>query len=196
MPDVLLPRSRQAALWTRRVPALLVACLVPSLAACSGVAAHVQLPAKPAAAAPAPLATPAVPTSRQRVIVALAGYVTALGQAERSRSRAAARRILRPYLAADRIGGLVQALSAIWARGDAFYGADVLHILTVQIDGRRAYVHDCDDTSGMGLEYAASGHAIAGSAGAAHDNVVTRLEIVRGRWQVESQLPEDVPCVS
>jgi hypothetical protein len=140
------------------------------------------------------LAAPAVPTSRQRVVAALAGYVTALGQAERSRSRASARRILRPYLAADRIGGLVQALSAIWARGEAFYGGDVLHVLTVRIGGGRAYVHDCDNTSGMGLEYASSGQAVPGSSGSAHDNVVTRLELVRGRWQVESQLPEGVPC--
>jgi hypothetical protein len=191
---MLLPRSWKAALGTRRVPLLLVACLVPALAACSGAAAHVQLPAKRAASAPVARATPAALTSRQRVSAALAGYVTALAQAERSRSRAAARRILGPHLAADRIGGLVRALGAIWARGDAFYGQDVLHVLTVRIHGGRAYVHDCDDTRDMGLEYAASGQAVPGSAGSAHDNVVTRLELVRGRWQVESQLPEDVPC--
>ena len=130
------PRSRQTAPRTRRVPALLVACLAPALAACSGAAAQVQLPAKPAAATPAAQASPAALTARQQVVAALAGYVTALGQAEQSRSGAAARRILRPYLAADRIGGLVRAVSIIWASGDAFYGQDVLHVLTVRIEGR------------------------------------------------------------
>jgi hypothetical protein len=133
-------------------------------------------------------------TSRQQVIATLGAYVTALSQAERSRSRAAARRILRPHLAADRIAGLVQAVSAIWARGDAFYGQDVLHVLSVRVEGRRAFVHDCDNTSGMGLEYAASGQSVPGSSGVKHANVVTRLQLVRGHWQVESQLPEDVPC--
>jgi hypothetical protein len=129
------------------------------------------------------------------VIAALAGYSAALGQAEQSRSGATARRLLHPYLAANRIGGLVRAVSTIWARGDAFYGQDVLRVLTVRIEGRRAFVHECDNTSGMGLEHAASGQAVPGSSGVEHDNLVTRLELARGRWLVESQLPEDVPCV-
>jgi hypothetical protein len=188
------PRSWQTAFRTRRVPVLLMACLAPVLAACSGAAAEVQLPARPAAATSGAAATPTVLTSRQQVIAALTGYVTALSQAERSGSSAAARRILRPYLAANRIGGLVEAVSSIWARGDAFYGQDVLHVLSVRIEGRRAFVHDCDDTSGMGLEYGASGQTVPGSSGVAHENVVTRLELAGGRWKVASQLPEDVPC--
>jgi hypothetical protein len=188
------PRSWQTAPAMRPVPALLVACLASSLAACSGAAAQVQLPARPAAATRAAPGPPAALTQRQQVIAALAGYVTALGQAEQSGSRAAARRILGPYLAADRIAGLVQAVSSIWASGDAFYGQDVLHILTVRIERGHAFVHECDNTSGMGLEYAASGQAVPGSSGVADDNVVTRLELAEGHWLVESQLPEEVPC--
>jgi len=188
-----LPRSSQTAPRARRVPVLLAACLTSALTACAASAAPVQLPAK-SAAARAVLGRSTALTPRQQVIAALGGYVTALSQAEQSRSRAAARRMLRPYLAADRIGGLVQTVSAIWARGDAFYGRDVLHVLSVRVEGRRAFVHDCDNTSGMGLEYAASGQTVPGSSGVAHDNVVTRLELARKRWQVESQLPEDVPC--
>jgi hypothetical protein len=154
----------------------------------------VQLPAKPGAPTRAALGRSAALTPRQQVIAALTGYIAALTEAELSKSRAAARRILRPYLAADRIGGLIHAVGAIWARGDAFYGQDVLHVLSVRVEGRRAFVHDCDNTSGMGLEYAASGQTVPGSAGVAHDNVVTRLELAQGRWQVESQVPVDVPC--
>jgi hypothetical protein len=193
------PRSRQAAPRIWRVPALLVACLAPVLAACSSAASRVQLPAtaaapvsaEPVSAAPGP---PPALTARQRVIAALVGYTAALGQAEQSRSSAAARRLLHPYLAANRIGGLVRAISTIWASGEAFYGQDVLHVLTVRIEGRRALVHECDNTSGMGLENAVSGRAVPGSSGVAHDNLVTRLELARGQWLVESQLPEDVPC--
>jgi hypothetical protein len=177
------------------VPALLVACLTPALAACSSAAARVQLPARaavPVSAAPGP---PAGLTPRQQVIAALTGYAAALGQAEQSGSGAAARRLLHPYLAANRIGGLVRAISTIWARGDAFYGQDVLHVLTVRIEGRRAIVHECDNTSGMGLKNAASGQAVPGSPGVAHDNLVTRMELARGHWLVQSQLPEAVPCV-
>lgn len=189
------PRSRQAAPRMWRVPALLVACLAPALAACSSAASRVQLPAKAAAPVSAAPGPPPALTARQRVIGALVGYTAALGQAEQSRSGAAARRLLHPYLAANRIGGLVRAISTIWASGEAFYGQDVLHVLTVRIEGRRALVHECDNTSGMGLQNAVSGRAVPGSSGVAHDNLVTRLELTRGQWLVESQLPEDVPCV-
>lgn len=188
-------RSRQTAppLW--RVSPLLVACLAPAMAACSSVPARVELPAKAAAADSANPGLPASLTHRQQVIAALAGYTAALGQAEQSRSGAAARRLLRPYLAANRIDGVVRTVSTIWARGDVFYGRDVLHVLTVRIEGGRAFVHECDNTSGMGLEYAASGQAVSGSSGVSHDNLVTRLELARGHWLVKSQLPEDAPCV-
>jgi len=178
-----------------RVPALLAACLAPALTACSSAAARVQLPAKAAVTASAAPGSPAALTPRQQVIAALVGYTAALDQAEQSRSGAAARRLLRPYLAANRIGGLVRAVSTIWARGDAFNGQDVLHVLTVRIEGRRAVVHECDNTTGMGLDDAASGQAVPGSSGVAHDNLVTRLELTRGHWLVQSQLPKDVPCV-
>jgi len=193
-------RPWHSAMWKRRVPAVVVAfCAVPLLTACSGGVPRVELPAKAASSTPAVflggLGHAARMTLRQQVVAALAGYTAALGHAEQSRSDTVARRLLRPYLADSRIGGLVQAVSAIWARGDRFYGNDVLHILGVRIDGTRAFVHDCDDTSGMGLENAATGRAVPGSAGVQHANLITRLDLVAGRWVVESQLPEDVPCV-
>ncbi len=138
---------------------------------------------------------PAVLTPRQQVVAALTGYTTALGRADKFRSKSAARRLLRPYLAASRIGGLVQAMSAIWSRGESFYGEDVVHVSSVTIDGGRAFVHDCDDTSGMGLMRAATGEIVPGSAGVPHANLVTRLDLVGGHWLVDFQLVEDVPCV-
>jgi hypothetical protein len=191
-------RSWQTALRRWRVPvvvpAVVTACALPAMAACSTEPARVELPAKPAAATPAALSQPAPATPRQQVIAALAGYTAALGRAEQSGSDIMARQLLRPYVAASRIGGLVKALSSIWAKGERFYGQDVLHVLGVRIDGHRAFVHDCDDTSSMGLENATTGELLPGTAGVQHANLVTRLGQVAGRWLVESQLPEDVPC--
>jgi len=177
----------------RRLLAGLSLCLSPALAACSGAAAEVQLPPKQAAAPAAPVTRTAALPPRQQVVAALTGYVSALSQADRSRDPATARRLLRPYLAAGRIDGLVQAVSSIWARGETFYGADEVHVLSVHIEGRRAFVHDCDNTSGMGLMDAA-GHPVPGSAGVPADNLVTRLDRSGGRWLVQFQLVEDVPC--
>jgi hypothetical protein len=191
--------ARQNALRKLRVrvvvSAMAAACAISVLTACSGAPAPAELPAKPAAATTAVSREPVSATPRQQVVAALTGYTAALGRVEQSRSVTLARRLLRPYLAASRIGGLVQAVSRIWARGDRFYGEDVLHTIGVRIDGHRAYVHDCDNTSAMGLENAATGQALPGSAGVRHANLVTRLDYVAGRWLVESQLPEGAPCV-
>jgi len=190
-------RSWQTALRKRCVPvvvpAIVTACVLPVVAACSGEPALVELPAKPAGT-PAALSQFAPATPRQQVLAALTGYTAALGRAEQSRSDIVARKLLRPYVAASRIGGLVDALSGIWAKGDRFYGQDVLHVLGVRIDGHRAFVHDCDDTSAMGLESGATGQILPGTAGVQDANLVTRLDQVAGHWLVESQLPEDVPC--
>lgn len=176
----------------------LAVCLLPALAACSGAAAQVKLPARAANASAAQNQATAgrqrpVP-ARQQVIGALTAYTGALSQADRSGSRAEARRLLRPYLAASRIAGLVKAVGAIWASGERFYGQDVLHVLSVRIHGAHAFVHDCDNTSSMGLKNAATGQTVPGSAGLAHANIVTSLKLVKGHWLVQFQLPEDVPC--
>ena len=176
----------------RRAPLVVAVGLAPVLTACAGAVAHVQLPAK--AVKPAAVTGPAVQTPRQQVVAAITSYTTALGQADKSRSKSAARELLRPYLAASRIGGLVQAMSTIWSRGESFYGEDVVHVSSVTINGGRAFAHDCDDTSGMGLIHAATGQIVLGSLGVPRANLVTRLDLVGGHWLVDSQLVEDVPC--
>jgi hypothetical protein len=176
------------------VPAIVTACALPAVAACSGEPPKVDLPAKPAAATSAAVSQLPSATPRQQVLAALIGYTAALGRAEQSRSGIVARKLLRPYVAASQIGGLVETVSSIWAKGDRFYGRDVLHVLGVRVDGHRAFVHDCDDTSGMGLESGATGQILPGTAGVQHADLVTRLDLVAGRWLVQSQLPEDVPC--
>ena len=164
-------------------------------AACSSVVGQVWLPPKAAPATPAANVRP-VPTPRQLVLTAFAGYTAALHAADLSVNATRARQLLRPYLAAARISGVVQTERAIWAKGQRFYGQAVLHVLNVRIEGRHAFVHDCDNTSAMGLEDATTGLPVTGSAGTPDDNVVTRLDLVDGHWLVEFQLIEDVPCAA
>jgi hypothetical protein len=184
-----LPPTARRLIW----PAMLGCVLTVALAACSGAAAQVRLPPKPARTPVPAIARAAPATPAQQAAAALAGYVGALGQAGKARKAALARDLLRPYLAGDRISGVVGALSAIWAKGDTFYGQDVMHVLSVRVQGRRAFVHDCDNTSGMGLDDPA-GQPVPGSAGVPADNVVTRLDLTGCHWLVEFQLIEDVPC--
>jgi hypothetical protein len=184
-------------LGKRRGLIALAACLAPVLAACSGAAAQVQLPAKAANAGaqwPAAVSKQQV-APREQVVGALTAYTGALSQADKSGSEAEARQLLQPYLAPRRIDGMVRAVDAIWTSGERFYGQDVLHVLSVRINGSHAFVHDCDNTSGMGLQNASTGQTVPGSAGVAHANIVTSLELVKGHWLVQFQLPEDVPCV-
>jgi hypothetical protein len=167
--------------------------LVPAFAGCAGSAAAVQLPAKPVITSAA-ISPPSVVTPRERVVATLLDYTAALARADQSRSTSSARRLLRPYLVASRIDGLVQAMSAIWARGQSFYGQDVLHVSSVTIAGQHAFVHDCDNTSRMGLVNTATAQTVPGSVGTSRVNLVTRLDLVSGHWLVQFQLVVDVPC--
>jgi hypothetical protein len=173
--------------------------LVMACAGCIAPLTPARLPLKavatPAAigASAAKTALPAM-TPRQQVLAALAGYMTALGQAEESRSSEVARELLRPYLAADRVEGLVRAMTAIWARGESFHGQDLRHVSKVTVVGRHAFVHDCDDTSGTALVDIVTGELVPGSSGTSRANVVTRLELAGSHWLVQFQLVEDVPC--
>jgi hypothetical protein len=186
--------ARPGAPIRRRWRAAAAAALPPLLVGCGGAAAPVRLPVKP------PLATTRVATSaaagspRQQVLAALVGYTTALSEADKSRNALVARRLLQPYLAANQIDSVLQTMSSIWAEGEDFFGADVLHVLSVTITGQSAFVHDCDDTSGMGLAYQATGRVVPGSNGIPELNVVTHLALVGGHWLVQFQLVEDVPC--
>ncbi|HSR84955.1 MAG TPA: hypothetical protein VLM11_12315 [Streptosporangiaceae bacterium] len=178
---------------------LAYASLAIASAGCGAPVTHVRLPATsvgaPAYAGPSVSASVPVPT-RQQVLAALIGYTTALGQAAKSRSSTLARELLRPYLVPNRIAGVVQAMAAIWARGESFTGKDVLHVSSVTVAGRHAFVHNCDNTSGMALVNIATGQVVPGSSGLVHANLLTRLDLVSGHWLVQFQVPEDVPCVA
>jgi hypothetical protein len=188
------PRHAAPSGRRRRAAAAALASALVGLVGCGGGGASVPLPVRPRAAASAVASTAASRSPRQQVIAALAGYTAALSEADKSRSASVARRLLQPYLAASRIDGVVQTMTSIWGKGEVFFGQDVLHVLSAAISGPSAFVHDCDDTSGMGLDYQATGQLVPGSAGSPELNIVTHLAFVDGRWLVQFQLVEDVPC--
>jgi hypothetical protein len=192
-----LPRRPGLPRLASRTPGLLAvvaASLVPLLAACAGAAAQVHLPAKEAAAKAAAVSAPRPATQRQQVIAAYTGYTTAMAAAFSSRSPARVSRLLRPYLDAATIRNAARAFSHAWAAGEVTYGQVEQHIISVRVQGRAAWVHDCDNTSGSGLAYASTGQVVPGSLGIPDENIVTRLNLVHGHWVVWVQTVEDLPC--
>lgn len=191
-----LSETRLARTPGRHLAVIVAAAIALALAACNGTAPAVSVPSASRSAAPAPSTTNPPASAQQQVIAARTNYTVAIGEAERSRNATKARELLRPYLEADRIDGLVETMSSIWAKGEVFYGQDVLHILRVTVTNAEAFVYDCDDTSSMGLKYASTGQLVPGSAGTADMNLITRLELVGGHWLVMFQVVVDEPCTA
>jgi len=188
------PRSALAALAAGGLPALLVALLGPLLAACSGAAAQVQLPAKTAVTKSAALPAARPLSARQQVVAAISGYSAAMTTAFDSRSPAQVRQLLRPYLDRATISNALRAFGQAWGQHEVSYGRAIRHIIGVRISGTAAWVHDCDDTSNSGLAYGGTGQVVPGTLGSAHENLVTRLNLVNGHWLIGIQTIEDVPC--
>jgi hypothetical protein len=174
--------------------AVLAACSAPMLAACAGAAPSVQLPAK----APVQKATAASKqrslSPRQQVVAAYTGYAAAMAAAFDSRNSARVVRLLAPYLDDATVVNAARAFRQAWAKDEVSYGQVVRHIIGVRIQGTAAWVHDCDNTSGSGLEYARTSQIVPGSLGLPDENIVTRLNLMRGHWVVAVQTIEDVPC--
>jgi hypothetical protein len=170
-----------------------LATLVLALAGC-GSQASVALPGKatpeasPAAVAGAPQ------TPQDQVVAAYNGYWQALGQALDARNAANARAILAPYAASEFIPALISGFETDWARGEIQYGRPVPHILSVQITGGRANVHDCADFSNAGVQSASTGQVI-GSLGNSRINMISTLVLTGGRWLVSNQVPVVLSCV-
>jgi len=173
--------------------ALLAACLGPLLAGCGSTAAPVQLPVKPAASAAAVLKQPIL-SARQQVVAAYTGYTAAMAASFDSRSPARVRQLLDPYLGAATISNAIGAFSQAWGRNEVSYGQVVQHIIGVRVQGTAAWVHDCDNASDSGLQYASTGQVVPGSLGVSDENIVTRLNLVDGHWMVWVQTVEDLPC--
>jgi hypothetical protein len=177
-------------------PALAIAAcaaLALIVAGCGGQAA-VALPGKTTVpAVPAAVAGQQAPTARGQVVAAYTGYWQALGQALDARNATQARAILAPFASSALIPSLVSGLETDWARGEIQYGAPVPHILSVQITGNRAAVHDCADFSHAGVQMAATGQVV-GSLGNPRVNMISVLLLSGSRWLLSNQVPVVAPC--
>jgi hypothetical protein len=184
-----LSGPRRLGVW---LTATLFAVAGLAAAGCGGQAA-VALPRKTALPA-----VPAVPASqqlsaRQQVIAAYTGYWQALGEALDARNAARAQAILAPFAAPALIPSLVSGFQTDWARGEIQYGGPVLHILSVQITGSQAAVHDCADFSHAGAQDAATGQVV-GSLGSPRVNMISTLTLTGGRWLLSNQVPVVATC--
>jgi hypothetical protein len=173
---------------------MLTACATIVLAGCGPTGGSVQLPPKSPATPVVSAGNRQSPSERQRMVAAFTGYNAALHQANDSHSAAEVKRLMSRYLNSATITNLIRFDRGLWSKHESSYGHVVYHILTVRIEGDHAFVHDCDNTSDSGLENDATGQPIAGSLGVRNLNIVTRLNLVDGRWLIGLQTIEDVPC--
>jgi hypothetical protein len=166
---------------------------VLAVVGCGGQAS-VALPPKAAApAAPGAAVTHPPQTVRQQVIAAYTGYWQALGQALDTQNAGRARAILAQYVPRASIPSLISGFETDWAQGEIQYGSPVPHILSVQITGGHAAVHDCADFSNAGVQDSRTGQLV-GSLGDPHVNMISTLERTHGRWLISNQVPVVLSC--
>jgi len=163
-----------------------------AIAGC-GAQASAALPHKTAVpVAPAAAAVPPQ-TVRQQVIAAYLGYWQAVGQALDTQNASRARAILAQYVPGASIPSLIGTFQADWAQGEIQYGSPVPHIISVQVTGDHAAVHDCADFSNAGVADARTGQVV-GSLGSPHVNMISTLVLAHGRWLVSNQVPVVLSC--
>ena len=158
----------------------------------------VALPHKATAPAPASASSATLAggpvSAHDRVVAAYLGYWQALGQALDTRDAPRARVILARYVTPVLIPSLISGFKTDWARGEIQYGGPVPHILSVQVTGDRAAVHDCADFSNAGAQSASTGQ-VTGGLGNPRVNMISTLVLTRGRWLVSDQVPVVLSCV-
>jgi hypothetical protein len=182
-------RRRRHPVW----PAALAAAAV--LAAGCASQEPVALPHKSGAqAAPALLANPRQ-TAAQLAAAAYDGYWQAYAEGMTSRDPATAESILAGYVTPASIPPIIASYRRDWAAHDIAYGGAVTHVLSVQISGQRATLHDCLDLSGFGVQDDRSGRVVPDSFGQPRLNFYVTLVRSGGRWLVGNMQPVVVPCV-
>jgi len=170
------------------------AAAVLAVAGCAGQP-RVALPRKPDAAVGQAALTVPRQTARQRVIAAYDGYWQAYAQGMTSRGAAAARSILARYLTPELVRGTVRSYRADWAAHDIAYGGAITHVLSVQIMGSHARLHDCLDLSRLGVQDGRTGRVVPQSFGLPRLNFYITLVRSGGRWLISNMQPVVVPCV-
>jgi hypothetical protein len=189
-----LCRPAGATRGSRWPPAAAILALTAAMAGCGGGAAAVSLPPKGAPAATGPPAAAPPLTARQQVAAAYAGYWQAYAAAMTSQNPVQARAILAPYNPAADIPEMIRSLQRDWAAHDVADGSAVPHVLSIQVAGRTARLHDCLDLSHFGVEDIQTSQVVAGSFGQPQLNFYITLVLLGGRWRVSNMQLVEVPC--
>jgi hypothetical protein len=162
-----------------------------SLAACGASTPAVSLPPKqssaPAAASPS---VAAATSSRQAVINAYLAFWPASDRAEKTGNADAAQAILAQYVDPNYISYMISGMQSAWTKNEVNWGASVEHIQSVTVGtfnsgAQTAMVKDCQDDSRDGLASAQTGVLVAGTVGAAHQELYASLSLVSGHWLIE-----------
>lgn len=133
-------------------------------------------------------------TTRQQVMAAYTGYWQAFAAAMSSQNAAQAKAILTPYDAPSGISQVVTADRRVWAAHETAYGSAIPHIISVQVTGHRATLHDCLDLSHFGAQDVRTARVVPESFGRANLNFYIALVRSGGRWLVSNMIPVEVPC--
>lgn len=179
----------------RRLPVTAaVAILTLTAAGCAGQSAA-RLPGKahPAAAVRSSSPPRSLPV-RDQVTQAYQGYWRAYADAMGVRSVSRARAIMAPYDFPAALPQAMKYLRLVWAAHDVAAGGAVTHVLSVQVRGHRATLHDCLDLSQFGLRSTVTGQVVPGSFGGSRLDFYITLLLSAGRWRVSNMVQVEVPC--
>jgi hypothetical protein len=170
------------------------AILTLTAAGCAGQPAA-RLPGKARPAAAVRSAKPDRTLSAgEQVTQAYQGYWRAYAEAMGVRSLSRARAIMAPYDLPAALPQAVKYLRLVWAAHDVAAGGAVTHVLSVQVHGHRAVLHDCLDLSQFGLRSTVTGQVVPGSFGGSRLDFYITLMLSAGRWRVSNMVQVEVPC--
>lgn len=153
-------------------------------------------------AAPAPATTYSAPSSepgssleatKQTIIDTYAALWPAIRRAERAPADQR-REILSAYVTEPVLGSLLDQIENNRQQGRLTRGEAIVHVfdVDVEVDGRRAVLHDCQDNSKVALVDEDTGKKVNQGVKEAH--LVATLRKLDEGWRVKKVNPRDEPC--
>ena len=135
------------------------------------------------------------PAEERAVLAAYEAFYSAVAQAEANPPEADS--ILAPVATGLQYETTVSAIKGTALAGEETFGQPILNPVVVSIDGVKAVVHDCQDTSGTGRRVVETGEVL--TVGRNPDSAKSTLELIDGTWKVsttEFVEPTDAYCTA
>lgn len=156
--------------------------LIATAAGCNGDSKGVGVQPVPTSTSPVATATP-TPSVQDQILTQYRAFWARLTPV--SRMPAASRRAaLSAFTVDPELRSLLAGMAATDAKGRVFYGADVTRATQASInpDGSRAVIDDCQDSSGAGDADKATGKKL--TYGSRRNHVVTTMSRDGSTWKV------------